>query len=98
MSKLNYHNSCGRAAALPRQTEVLTELGPLVRELITAHEARRFLWYPSELLEACESTHAAASLRSRAREISEPALVALALNLLTEEGLPHYHRAISTWL
>ena len=37
-------------------------------------------------------------LRERARGISLPARVALCLNTLTEEGLPHFHRLISQYL
>jgi acyl-[acyl-carrier-protein] desaturase len=37
-------------------------------------------------------------LRERAEGISLPARVALALNLLTEEGLPHFHRLLAVYL
>jgi len=31
--------------------EVLADLEPVVAELMTAHEAKRVLWFPAELLE-----------------------------------------------
>ena len=37
-------------------------------------------------------------LRERSKGISTPARVALALNLLTEEGLPHFHRLLAVYL
>jgi len=46
------------------------------------------LWFPAELLEAPpgeDPDHHLRALRERARGISDPARVALALNLLTEE-------------
>lgn len=66
-----------------------------------AHEAKRPLWFPAELLapndgEAPE-THRD-ELRKRARGIQDPARVAVGLNLLTEEGLPHFHRLLAIHL
>jgi acyl-[acyl-carrier-protein] desaturase len=65
------------------------------------HEAKRVLWMPSELLAPPPDTDPDAhvrALRERAEGISVPARVALALNLLTEEGLPHFHRLIAAYL
>jgi len=81
--------------------EVLADLEPLVKELMEAHEAKRVLWFPAELLNAPpdEDPDAhLADLRKRARGISDAARVALALNLLTEEGLPHFHRLLAVYL
>jgi acyl-[acyl-carrier-protein] desaturase len=83
------------------KVEVLADLEPIVHELMEAHEAKRILWFPSELLAAAPDTdpdHHVRELRSRATGISLPARVALALNLLTEEGLPHFHRLLATYL
>lgn len=81
--------------------EVLADLQPDVEVMMAAHEAKRVLWFPSELLSPPPDTdpdaHVAA-LRERARGISMPARVALCLNTLTEEGLPHFHRIISNYL
>ena len=62
--------------------EVLADLEPLVVELMTAHEAKRVLWFPAELLEPApgeDPDRHLKALRERARGISDPARVALAL-------------------
>jgi acyl-[acyl-carrier-protein] desaturase len=83
------------------KVEVLADLEPVVHDLMEAHEAKRVLWFPSELLSAPPDTdpdgHLRA-LRERAEGISLPARVAVALNLLTEEGLPHFHRLLAAYL
>ena len=81
--------------------EVLADLESVVHELMVQHEAKRVLWFPSELLTPPPDTDPDAhilSLRQRAEGISLPARVALALNLLTEEGLPHFHRLLAVYL
>src|SRR5512141_1741200 len=81
--------------------EVLADLEQVVAELMAAHEAKRVLWFPSEILDAAPDTdpdHHIRELRRRAEGISTPARVALALNLLTEEGLPHFHRILAVYL
>ena len=83
------------------KVEVLADLEPLVKELMVAHEAKRILWFPSELLAPAPDTdpdHHIKELRERAAGISLPGRVALALNLLTEEGLPHFHRLLAVYL
>src|SRR6266576_3059210 len=73
--------------------EVLTDLEPVVADLMKAHEAKRILWFPSEILDAPpdeDPDRHLRELRKRAEGISPAARVALALNLLTEEGLPHF--------
>jgi len=83
------------------KVEVLADLEDVVRDLMVAHEAKRFLWFPSRLLAPPPDTdpdrHVKA-LRKRAEGISLPARIALALNLLTEEGLPHFHRVLAAYL
>src|SRR5688500_13482046 len=83
------------------KAEVLSDLEETVHSLMEVHEAKRVLWFPSELLNPQPDTdpdqHAAA-LRERARGISLPARVALALNLLTAEGLPHFPRLLAVSL
>ncbi len=81
--------------------EVLKDLEPRVRELMTAHELKRPLWFPNELLgpKPGEDPDAhLAQLRERASGIPDPARAALALNMLTEEGLPHFHRLLAVYL
>jgi acyl-[acyl-carrier-protein] desaturase len=81
--------------------EVLADLESVVHDLMVAHEAKRILWFPSELLNPAPDTDPdehIRTLRRRAEGISLPARVALALNLLTEEGLPHFHRLLAAYL
>ncbi|HLB10483.1 MAG TPA: acyl-ACP desaturase, partial [Gemmatimonadaceae bacterium] len=83
------------------KVEVLADLEEEVRELMVVHEAKRILWFPSELLAPPPETDPGqhiADLRERTRGISTPLRVALALNLLTEEGLPHFHRLLAVYL
>lgn len=81
--------------------EVLKDLEGKVKELMEIHEQKRELWYPSELIGPgpgeCADTHLA-TLRKRAEGIPDFARAALALNLLTEEGLPHFHRLLAVYL
>ena len=81
--------------------DVLADMEDVVHRLMDIHEAKRVLWFPSELLNAKpdeDPDRHIAELRERARGISEPARVAIALNLLTEEGLPHFHRLLAVYL
>ena len=83
------------------KVEVLADLEETVHSLMEVHEAKRILWFPSELLAPAPDSDPdrhVAELRERARGISTPARVALALNLLTEEGLPHFHRLLAVYL
>jgi acyl-[acyl-carrier-protein] desaturase len=87
----------------PVQTEVLVAMEPFVRQQTAEHLERRKLWFPNDLLsadadggQACERD--LAQVREAARGLPDAVRVALALNLLTEEGLPHFHRLIATHL
>ena len=83
------------------RVEVLADLEPVVEELMQAHESKRILWFPSELLAPAPDTDPdryVKELRERAEGVSLPARVAIALNTLTEEGLPHFHRLLATYL
>jgi acyl-[acyl-carrier-protein] desaturase len=81
--------------------EVLHDLEEKVAELMEIHQRKRELWFPSDLIgpgpDECPDTHLA-ELRARAEGIPDPARAALALNLLTEEGLPHFHRLLAVYL
>jgi acyl-[acyl-carrier protein] desaturase len=89
------------ARELHSKIEVLEDLEDTVRDLMEVHERKRELWFPVDLLgpapDECPDTHLAA-LRARAEGIPDPARAALALNLLTEEGLPHFHRLLAVYL
>ncbi|MCI0749449.1 MAG: acyl-ACP desaturase [Nevskiales bacterium] len=85
----------------PHQLEVLAAIESFVKKQIEAHLGRRKLWFPNELQPADATTEDAAllaKLREAARGLPAAVLVALALSLLTEEGLPHFHRLIATHL
>lgn len=87
------------AAEMPAKIEVLADLEEIVGGLMRSHEAKRELWWPSDLMvddEEGSPDIAAANLRERARGIPDPCRIALALNLVTEEGLPHFHRLLAT--
>ena len=81
--------------------EVLHDLEEKVGELMEAHERKRELWFPSDLIgpgpDECPDTHLA-TLRRQSAGIPDHARAALALNLLTEEGLPHFHRLLAVYL
>lgn len=88
---------------LPAQREVLNAIVPQVQEFMQRHRDNRKLWMPSELLPAHEQTDAEhdaelAVLRAHARGLPDSVRVALALNLLTEEGLPHFHRLVAQYM
>jgi len=82
----------------PHQLEVLQAMEGFIRKQIEAHKQRRKLWMPNELSPAdagAEDDALTTRMRDLAKGIPAAVLVALALNLLTEEGLPHFHRLIA---
>lgn len=85
------------------KAEVLKHLEPKVKELMDSHLAKRKLWFSSDFLPAEEkepedNPRMLTNLRLRVKGIKDPARTALAMNLLTEEGLPHFHRLIAKHL
>ena len=85
----------------PHQLEVLGAMEGFIRKQIEAHLSRRKLWMPNELSPAdagAEDEALLTRVRELAKGIPAAVLVALALNLLTEEGLPHFHRLIAVHL
>src|SRR5262245_52181116 len=86
------------AYPLPQQIEVLSGMEDVVTDLIEAHEAKRRLWWPSDLVgpaEGQDPDRHYAELRERARGIPDAVRISLVMGLLTEEGLPHFHRVIA---
>lgn len=83
------------------KVEVLKDLEGRVGELMEAHERKRDVWFPSDLLDpppdACPDEFRT-RLRAQAEGIPDHVRAALALNLLTEEGLPHFHRLLAVYL
>ncbi len=83
------------------KVEVLKDLEERVRELMEAHERKRDVWFPSDLLGPEPDAHPEefrAKLQAQAEGIPDPVRAALALNMLTEEGLPHFHRLLAVYL
>lgn len=83
--------------------EALNYLEPKVKEWIEAHLAKRKLWFSSDFLPSDEKMNDdliknSEKLKQRTRSLHDSVRVALAINLLTEEGLPHFHRLISKHL
>lgn len=86
--------------SIPGQVEVLRSMEPAVLEEMQAHKDRRNLWFPNDLVQADAETTAdwdeqLREVRLAARELPDAVRVAVAINLLTEEGLPHFHRLIA---
>ena len=81
--------------------EVLRDLEEQVKEMMAAHERKRQLWFPEDLLgpepDEDPDRHRKA-IRDQAAGIPDAVRAALALNLLTEEGLPHFHRLLAVYL
>ena len=78
--------------------EVLADLEETVGELMRQHESKRELWFPNDLTDDPDeekSIDGVRKLRELARGLPDPCRVAIALNLLTEEGLPHFHRLLA---
>ena len=89
------------APGFASKLEVLTDLEPVVKQFMEKHESKRELWFPSEFLPAGEADRdlqRIEDLRDRARGLPDAAKVALTINILTEEGLPHFHRLIAETL
>ncbi len=85
------------------KTDVLKTLEGLVKDLMAQHLKKRRLWFSSDFLPADEQMdedqgRTLDKLRERARGIVDAVRVAVAVNLLTEEGLPHFHRVFSNYL
>ena len=78
--------------------EVLADLEAEVGVLMQQHESKRELWFPNDLAidpEEEASLDGIRKLRELARGLPDPCRIAIALNLLTEEGLPHFHRLLA---
>ncbi len=85
------------------KSEVLALLENKVKEWMGQHLDKRKLWFSSDFLPADEKSDdnkesVISKLRERVRGIKDSARVAIGLNLITEEGLPHFHRLIAKYL
>lgn len=97
------NNQTTEEKEIKSKTEVLSQLESKVKEWMEQHIAKRKLWFSSDFLPVDEKNSddqnkIVDNLRDRAKAIKDPARVAVALNLLTEEGLPHFHRLIAQHL
>lgn len=89
--------SSNRPTAFTAQLEVLQTLGLQTETLIERHSASRNDWQPGELIDFGDSAglDEMRQLRERAAALGTAVRVAVALNMLTEEGLPNFHRIIA---
>lgn len=81
--------------------KILRSMEDYVVNQLQQHLLRRRLWLPSELLRPGDGGEVDAEMvriREAAKGLPDEVRVALAINLLTEEGLPHFHRLIATHL
>jgi acyl-[acyl-carrier-protein] desaturase len=90
-----------QAREIASKIEVLNDLEGEVGTLMETHERKRDVWFPAELLgpgpDECEDEFLQ-RLRAQAAGIPDNVRAALALNMLTEEGLPHFHRLLAVYL
>src|SRR3972149_8262113 len=98
ISKLNNDDN-----NLSSKVEVLNHLEQKVKEWMHDHISKRRLWFSSDYLPADEKMNddkesVIKKLRERVRGIKDSVRVAVAINLLTEEELPHFHRIIAKQL
>ena len=85
------------------KAEVLQCLESKVEEWISSHISKRKLWFSSDFIPTEEKMNdeqisIKTKLRERAKGIKDQVRVALAINLLTEEGLPHFHTLLAKYL
>lgn len=86
---------------LPSRIEVLADLEQVVGEMIEKHESSRKLWFPSDLMgdeEQEDRDRFLADLRKRASSLPDACRISVVLGLITEEGLPHFHRQVAVYL
>ena len=90
-------------SSFEQKTEVLKHLEEKIELWMKDHVNKRKLWFSSDFLPADEKMNDdqennIKNLRNRTRGLKDEVRVAVALNLLTEEGLPHFHRLIAQYL
>ena len=78
--------------------EVLRSLSGDVAALTATHDSTAKLWFPTELLQPFFDNLHSAPTTAQIAAIPAEYKAALVLNLLTEDGLPHFHRLLATHL
>jgi len=101
MTIINQENN--EIKVIESKAEVLSSLEEKVKVWMESHVSKRKLWFSSDFLPADEKNddnheNIILNLRERVRGITDSARVAIGLNLITEEGLPHFHRIIAKYL
>ncbi len=101
MTIINQENN--EIKVIESKAEVLASLEEKVKIWMESHLNKRKLWFSSDYLPADEKNdddqeNIILKLRKRVRGIKDSARVAIGLNLITEEGLPHFHRLLSKYL
>ncbi|TAK11713.1 MAG: acyl-ACP desaturase [Acidobacteria bacterium] len=84
-----------------RRAEVLRSIEPLVAGLARQHEAKAEEWWPSAELPRAylpEDAGRLAEMQRRSKGIPPAVRACLALNIVTEEGLPLFHQALTNML
>jgi acyl-[acyl-carrier-protein] desaturase len=82
-------------------SETLRDIEPSVGELLNAHTCKAEQWWPGEMLPRPyrpEDAGRLAQMQSNAAGIPPAARACIALNLVTEEGLPLFHQALAEML
>ncbi len=77
---------------------IMAELEPVIAELVEHHLKSRRLWMPSDLLPRSHNEEKMRELRVRTNNIPNEIRAVLALNTLTEDGLPSFHRLLAIHL
>jgi acyl-[acyl-carrier-protein] desaturase len=82
-------------------SETLRDIEPAVGELLSLHICKAEQWWPGELLPKPyrpEDAQRLAQMQANAAGIPPAARACIALNLVTEEGLPLFHQALGEML
>jgi acyl-[acyl-carrier-protein] desaturase len=87
-------------SSLEAQNDIIRAyLEPELDGLLEAHHKARIDWYPNDLIPSSQKMspqeeEQVAELKRQSIQLPDAARIALVLNLITEEGLPSYHRLL----
>lgn len=98
MEREIYQNHQKREDGEPTGVELLQQLEPFVAAELNRHEAQAKIWYPHEYIPWDEGSNYARlggeDWEEAQSRLDHTAQTAMKINLLTEDNLPSYHRAI----